>query len=321
MTGVAGNVYTLSFAKQSAKGAAALISTGYKCKITGGTLEPQRQLLTLQETDASRQQGETVVVGARVEGTPEWYVRPEEFGLFAYAALGTHSVVGTASPYLHTFTIAQRPPYLTAWKNIGGGTVIDKYTDCTLGTLELSGGAGQALMAKSDIMGLSAQFGAADNTQPIVTGHVFTYPECVVTIGGSAPATVEQWTVTLNNNAEFIQGDGSVGPYDVVFGRAEVSGSFTYLFQSDADYRRFHTGSDVGTAFTTTLFEEALDIGMTSGTDVVHAIMSGITLTAYPVPPDTSGKPIRVAATFTSLPQAAISDYLSLTVANSIATY
>jgi hypothetical protein len=53
---------------------------------------------------------------------------------------------------------------------------------------------------------------------------------------------VEQFTLTANNNAEFIQADNSVTPYDVVLGRLEVSGSFTYLLQNDADYRRFHTG-------------------------------------------------------------------------------
>lgn len=320
MTGVAGNVYTLAFAKQSAKGAAAAANTGYKLKLTGGALEPNRQFLTLQETDATRQQGSTVVVGAQVQGTPEWYIRPEEFGLIAYAALGANADSGTG-PYTHTATPAQRPPYLTAWRNIGGGTIIDKYLDNTVGSIELSGGASQALSCKTDVMGLGVLLGTTDNTQPVVTGHVFTYPECVVTLAGSAPGTVEQWTITANNNAEFIQGDGSLTPYDVVFGRLEVSGSYTYLLQSDADYRKFHTGSSVGTAFTTTLDTESVNITSTAGTDVISAIMAGVAITAYPVQPDTSGKPIRVAATFSSLPQAAISDYLSFVTTNSVASY
>jgi hypothetical protein len=321
MTGVAGNVYTLAFAKQSVKGTAAIASAGYKCKLTGGSLGPMRQFLTLQETDATRQQGSTVVVGARVEGTPEWYVRPEEFGLFAYAALGAISTSGTAAPYTHTITPAQRPPYLTARKNIGSGVLIDKYTDITIGSLELSGGAGQALMAKADMQGLQAALGETDSTAAVVTGHVFTYPECAVSLDGSVPATTEQFTLTANNNADPIQADNSLTPYDTVLGRLEVTGSYTALFQSDADYRRFHTGNTSGTAFTTTLNQEALDISLTAGTDVIHAICSGITLTAFPVEPDTSGKPIRVAATFTSLPQAAIADYLKFTVTTSVASY
>jgi len=320
VTGVAGNVYTLAFAKQSAKGAAAAANSGYKLKLTSGEVGPNRNFLTLQETDASRQQGDTVVVGAQVQGTPEWYIRPEEFPLFGFAALGANVDSG-AGPFTHTQTPAQRPPYLTVWKNLGAGTIIDKYTDVTLGSIELSGGAGQALACKVDAMGLGVLLGTTDNSQPIVSGHVYTYPECSVSLAGSIPATVEQWTITANNNAEYIQADNSLTPYDVVLGRLEVSGSYTYLLQSDADYRKFHSGSSVGTAFTTTLFTEAIDIGMAAGTSSIHAIMAGVAVTAYPVPPDVSGKPIRVAATFSSLPQVAISDYLSFVTTNSIASY
>ena len=320
MTGVAGNVFTLALAKQTAKGTPAAASAGYKLKLTGGDLEPNRQFLTLQETDASRQQGSTVVVGAQVEGTPEWYIRPEEFGLIAYAALGANADTG-AGPYTHTATIAQRPPYLTCWKNIGAGTVVDQYNDVTLGSLELSGGAGQALACKADMMGLNAVLGATDSSAAIVSGHVFTYPECTVTLGGVDGGKTENWTLTYNSNAEFIQGDNSVTPYDVVLGRAVVTGSYQTILENDSDYRKFHTGAAAGTAFTTTLMTETLDIGMTAGTDAIHAILSGITLTAYPVPPDTSGKPIRVAATFSALPQAAIANYLSFATTNSVASY
>src|SRR3954468_17009201 len=118
MAGVAGNLYTLALAKQTAKGTPAIAASGYRLKLTGGNLSPDRQLITLQETDATRQQGSTVVVSARIEGTPEWYVRPEEFGLIALAALGADTVTGTAAPFLHTITPANRPPYLTARVNV-----------------------------------------------------------------------------------------------------------------------------------------------------------------------------------------------------------
>lgn len=320
MTGVAGNVLTLAVAKQTVKGTPAAAGAGYKLKLTGGDLEPARTFVTLQETDASRQQGSTVVTGAQVQGTPEWYIRPEEFGLIAYAALGANADSGTG-PYVHTATIAQRPPYLTVRKNIGAGTIIDQYNDVTLGSLELSGGAGQALSCKSDFMGLTAVLGATDSSAAVVSGHVFTYPECSVTLAGVDGGKVENWTLTYNSNAEFIQGDNSVTPYDVVLGRAMVSGSYQTILESDADYRTFHTGASSGTALTTDLDEETLTIGMAAGTDEIQAILAGITLTAYPVPPDTSGKPIRVAATFSALPQAAISDYLSFATTNSVATY
>lgn len=317
MTGVAGNVYTLAFNKQTAKGTPASAAGGFKLKITGGEVAPNRQFLVLQETDATRQQGSTVVVGAQVEGTPEWYVRPEEFGLFAYAALGANSSASNT----HTATIAQRPPYLTCWKNIGTGLLVDQYNDITIGSLEVSGGAGQALMCKTDTMGLGVVLGATDNSTAVVSGHVFTYPEACVSLGGVQGGKIEQFTTTYNSQAEFIQADCSLTPYDVVLGRALVNGSYTTILENDQDYRRFHSGASNGTSFSTTLLTQALDIGLVAGTDTIHLIAAGITLTAYPVPPDVSGKPIRVAATWNSLPQPAISDYFKIVTHNSVASY
>lgn len=320
MTGVAGNVFTLGVAKQTAKGSPAGTGSGFRMKLTGGDLEPNRQFVVLQETDATRQQGSTVVTGAQVQGTPEWYIRPEEFGLIAYAALGANQDSG-GGPYTHTATIAQRPPYLTVRKSIGSGTLIDQYNDCTLGSLELSGAAGQPLMCKADFMGLGVVLGATDSSAAIVSGHVFTYPENCILLGGVDSGKIEQWTLTYNSNAEFIVGDCSLTPYDVVLGRAEVNGSYTTLFENDQDYRRFHSGASNGTSFSTTLFTQSIDIGMTAGTDSIHAVVAGATLTAYPVPLDVSGKPIRVAATWNSLPQPAIQDYLSFLTTNSVASY
>lgn len=320
MSGVAGNVYTLSFARQSAKGTAAGAGTGFKLKLTGGDLAPDRQLLTLQETDATRQQGQTVVVGARIQGTPEWYVRPADFGLFAYAALGANSDSGPG-PYIHAATPANSPPYLTAWKNIGAGLIIDRYTDIRISTLELSGGAGQAIACKADFMGLGALLGTSDNTTAVVSDAPYVYPQVAFALGGSVPATVEQFAFMINNNADFIQADNSLTPYDVVLGRLEVSGSLTYLLENDADYRKFHTGSSGGTAMSTSLFSESIGLTMTAGANVIALNTVGSAFTAYPVPPDVSGKPIRVAATFSALPQTAIADYVSITTTNTVASY
>lgn len=322
MAGVAGNLYTLAFGKQSAKGVAAADGAGvYKLKLTGGSVGPNRNLLTLQETDATRQQGSTVVVGAQIQGSPEWYVRPADFGLFAYAALGANEDGGTGAAKTHTATPANTPPYLTCWKNVGGGLIVDKYTDLRIGSMEISGGAGQAVSCRADFMGLGATFGASDSAAAVVSDAPFTYPEVCVALGGSVPATVEQFTVTINNNADFIQADCNLGPYDVVLGRLEVSGSFTYLLESDSDYRKFHTGSAGGSAFSTTLFSEALEITMASGSSSISLQMAGIAFTAYPVEPDVSGKPIRVAGTFSSLPQAAIADYIKIITTNGVTSY
>lgn len=320
MAGVAGNLYTVAYAKQSAKGATGTTG-GFKMKLTSGDVGPQRQLLTLAETDASRQQGSTVVVGAQIQGTPEWYARPADFGLFAYAALGANVDAGSG-PYTHTATPATSPPYLTIAKNVGAGLIIDQYFDNRIGTLNLSGGAGQAILCQVETMGLTALFGATDSATAVVSDLPFTYPMACLSLGGSPPATVEAFTFNINNNADFIQADCALGPYDVVMGRLAIDGSFTYLLQSDADYRNFHTGSPTGTAFSTVLFQEAVSLTLNDSLgDTIVASTAGAAITAYPVTPDTSGKPIRVAATWSALPQSTAAAYCTIVTTNTHPAY
>src|SRR5437868_6158177 len=118
MAAVAGNVWTLAIAKQSAKGVAASNNTGYKLKLTSGDIAPQRTTVQLAETDANRQQGDTVVTAEQIQGSPEFYVRPDDFGLLAYLTLGSNADAGTAPNYIHTATAVQNIPYFTCWKNI-----------------------------------------------------------------------------------------------------------------------------------------------------------------------------------------------------------
>jgi hypothetical protein len=321
MAAISGNVWTLAVGKQTAKGTPQATPT-YKLKATGGDIAPSRGTIQLAETDASRQQGQTVVVEAHVEGSPEHYVRPSDFGLLAYGLLGANADSGTGPNYTHTATPANSGPYFTLFKAIGGSVLVDQYIDCRVTGLTLRGGAGQALTCSVTWYGLNATFGATDPVLAVVTEAPFVYPEVTVTKGGSAPGTVESFELTIANNGVALHGDKQINPYEYVWGELAVSGSITYLFQTDADYRSFHTGTSSGTAFSTTLFTESLSIKAAKSVNLsVEAVLAGVAYTAYPVPGSPGGDPIRVAATFNSQPQTAIADYISLITKNTVATY
>src|SRR5438105_670244 len=146
MSGVSGDYYTLAIGKQTAKGTPQT-TPAFKLKVTGGDIMPTRQVIQLNETDSTRQQGKSLVVGGAVEGAPEVYCRPDDFGLLAYAVLGTNVDSGTAPNYIHRSTMLNSgaTPYVTIYKAIGGSVLVDRYSDCRIHGLHLRGQAGQAL--------------------------------------------------------------------------------------------------------------------------------------------------------------------------------
>src|SRR4051794_28961909 len=123
MPSIPGNAATVAFGKQSAKGTPQTTPL-YKLKLTGGDIGPVRDLLTLAETDASRQAGAQVVVGAHVEGTTEHYLRPTEFASIAFWTLGANVDSGSTN-FTHTATAASSGPYITAYKAINSTTLVD----------------------------------------------------------------------------------------------------------------------------------------------------------------------------------------------------
>ncbi len=320
MAGVSGNIATLAIGKQSAKGTPQGTPT-YRMKFTGGNVEGRRDTIQLAETDSTRQQGNTVVVGSRVEGSSEHYIRPNSFALLSYLMHGAIATTG-AGPYTHTITPATSLPYATLFKSIGG-LLADRYSDCWINSLGVRGAAGGALTCSVGWLGLTPEFGATDPGTPAAeTQNPHVYPEVTVTIGGATTAIVESFDMNFENQAQLIPGDTGLYMADMGLGELQVRGTMTLLFESDAEYRRHLTGSTSGTAPTTTVASQTLSIkALVSGSLSVEWVFAGVAWTEFPVNPDPGGAPIKVAAGFYSLPQAAIGDYLKTIVINSVASY
>jgi hypothetical protein len=323
MAGVAGNFYVLYIGRQTAKGVAQT-TPQYGLKVTGGDINVDKTEVELQETDSTRQGGRTVVTAAKVGGSPDLYVRPDDFGLLAYGLLGVNADSGTNPNYIHTATMSSSAavPYFTIYKTIGGTVLVDQYVDCRITGCKIKGQAGQPITASWDIAGLTPTLGATSPVTVPVTQDPLVYPQCRVQIAGSAPGTVESWEIDMMNNPDVIQADNSLFPFDVALGRLQVSGTYTMLFQSDADYRTFFTGSPTGTVPSTALNTERLDINIVSSAFLgIDLTFQSVAVTAYPVSPDVAGKPLRVAVGWRAQPDATLANYVKVVTNNGIISY
>jgi hypothetical protein len=190
MAGVAGNAATLAIGKQTAKGTPQTTPT-FKLKFTGGDIAPNRNIIQLAETDASRQAGASVVVGSSVAGTTNHYVRPTDFGLLAYAVMGANADSG-ATNFTHTATSSSGGAVLHALQ----GDQLD-HARRPVHRLprhlaeRLGGAAGGALTCGVGWMGLSAVLGATDPVLAAVTETPLVYPQ--ITVPRAAP-TRAPWT-------------------------------------------------------------------------------------------------------------------------------
>jgi hypothetical protein len=319
-TGIQGNIATLAVGKQSAKGTPQTTPT-YKLKLTGGDIVAATDTVELAETDASIQAGATVKTGFRVEGTPEHYLRPDDFGLIAYLLLGATGVSG-AGNFTHTATIAAAQPYATVFKAINTTTLVDRYSDCRPSQVVINGSNGGILTYAVTWGGLAALFGSTDPVLTPVSQAPLVWPQVTCTIGGAAPGTVQSFSLTINRNSQFVPGDIGMAQVDYVSGKVSVTGSMALMFENDQKYRAFHTGTVGGTAPTATVFSEALNLKAQVTADLSIAFdMALIEYTNVSVPINVDGSTIIQTLEFRSKPAAAIADFLEIITKNTVASY
>lgn len=322
MAGHSGQFYVLGIGKQTSKGTPQT-TPKFRMRLTGGSVVPDVQTLDLPETDSSIQRSKAVKVGQLVGGAVEGFVRSDEIGLLALGALGTEGVSG-AGPYVHTASASGTPPYFTLYSVYDTTALVDQYVDCRIQELTIRGGGGQAITYSASFQGITANFGQADPGSPAPsTVDPMVYPLVTVTLGGVTTDIVESFEITSTKNIAVVQGDTGMAPSAVELGRWSVSGTMTILFESDAKWRAWTTGSPTGTVTSPTLFTEALTIGCvrTAGSDEVNLTLTAVELRQVALQPDPGGDPLRFTYTFSAQPQATIANTYSIVSKNQIATY
>ena len=304
---VEGNSRLIYAAEQSAKGTPNTTPTVVFPLSGDGALNPDREIITLPETDNSSQRADSVVVGASPKGTFTGWLRASQFKLLSEGIMGAIAGSPTA-----TATPTKLIPYYTMFDVIPG-VQCTQYNDCRFGSLGLSGESMQGVTYTAEVAALSAVLNAAEPTLALPTDLKYSYPLVKVTIGGSWPKTHDAFSITVNRNVTLLRGDAGLDAFDSHPGLFDVSGTFRKIYSDDSDYNKLHGGSAGATILTTTIFTESLSLLIAEdATHSVEFVSSGIEYTSIAVPVNVDGSPLLQQLTFNTKRQTTWSNNLSI---------
>ncbi len=322
---IPGNKRTIYVGLQSAKGTPQTTPT-LKLRVQDFSPNEVRQKIELEETDALTQDGESVVVGVTPGFTFTKYVRPSEDDLLLFALLGVNVDSGTNPNFTHTISPAIATPYLTVYE-AEPGVWTNRYVDCRITQATIRGAAGGALVVTYAAEALQFLAGETEPSAPTapVSELPHVYPEVTNTLGGAAPGTVDEFELTIARGGQRIQGDLGMSSQDYVNGKLVVSGSITKYNPSDAtgdDYMRaVDTGAKAGTAPTTAIYTEALNIKAVRNANLsVEFDMDEVEYTTREAGVRTDGSPLVEVLAFRTPPQATLAGDITAIVKNAKAT-
>lgn len=292
MAGLRGNQAWVGWGKQSSKGATGTIT--HKAPFSGGSINPDRSIAQLQETDANRDEGVSYVEQVSASGTPEVYARASVMHSLLDAALGATASTGSG-PYTHTSTPANALPYMTFYRMIGG-TLFESFEDCLVNELTVSADTGGPLTVGVGVTGRQAKDVTSDPDALVIPASdaVYNFNEATITKGGNATALISNMELTLSNNVTLQQTDDVI-PYDVVAGMRSLTVGFDIIFETLTDYKAFHYAG--GTSQTNAISETSLVFSFSkTANDQIEFTIPHAAYEEFPVEPDTGGDPIVVSA-------------------------
>lgn len=320
MAGHAGNFFTAAIGLQSAKGTAQT-TPKFKLRVTGDIVAPDVQILDLPETDSSIQRSKAIKVGSRITGNLTGFLRSDEFSFLAYLHMGAVNTTGT-DPYTHTITAATALPYATLYNAFDTTALVERMIDNRVGELRVTGGAGQALTYSAAVFGL---VGLEGETDPVLTASAFeplVYPHVTVTYNSVTTDIVESFTLVSTRATTVIQGDTGMDASDSVTGRWGVTGTLRVLFETDAIWRDYLTGTTSGTTHSQTLNTVPLNItaSRSATADEVSFDMDSAEIRKVTLVPDPSGNPLFYDIEWSAFPDPTIANTLSIVAKNTTAT-
>lgn len=320
MAGHAGNFFTAAIGRQTAKGTPQT-TPKFKLRVTGDIVDPTVQILDLPETDSSIQRSRAIKVGSLIEGNLAGFVRADEFGFLAYLHMGAVAVSGSG-PYTHTITAAAQLPYATIYNAFDSTALVSRMADCRVTSLSVQGGAGQALQYTAAVLGLVGLEGQTDPTLSPSSYEPLVYPNVTVTYDSVTTDIVESFTLASERAASVIQGDTGMTASDSVTGRWGVTGTLRVLFETDAIWRDFLTGSTSGTTHSQVINTVPLNILASRGSsDEVSFDIDAAEIRNVSLVPDPSGAPLFYDIEFSAKPDPTIANTLTIVAKNTTADY
>jgi hypothetical protein len=327
MAGLSGKAAYLAGAKQTVKGTAITAPT-FRNAFSGGNIGPVRETDRLSETDSSRDQSAAYVTTSGVDGSPEVYVRPRTIGYYLMGVLGAVTTTGTMPDYTHVFKPATNLPYYTLWRNVGGSSgIIERFTDCQFGSGTFSAEAGAPLTAAMGVTGITPDRLTTEPTLPAMDSDaVFNFNNASVALGGgvgtpTATRLIRSFECSIENNLNRQQTDDVV-PYDITAGQREMSLGFDMLFENLDEYNKFHYGGAAGVAVSANIFTTNAKFTFTidANTEISFEFPS-IAYEEFPIEPDPGGDPIVVSVRGVAQKATGVTDLVTVTLKNSVASY
>lgn len=240
---VAGNIADLSFSLQAVKGTPA--ATGqHRTYLTGGGVNPDREINDVEETSSSRLRSTAFVSQVSVGGEPVMAVRPNMIGLLLYAAMGGKAVTGAGDPWTHTFTLANTQPWLTIFRMLGGIS-FERYADCKISSLNFESSSGGILQVTAAIAGLLPAFKtAAEVTVSPETTEPFLHMDArsQLLFESAHVSRISRVAVSIGTGVETVYGDQVAGD-DVSEGMHDITIETDQTIADMALWNRLHYGS------------------------------------------------------------------------------
>lgn len=174
-----------------------------------------------------------------VEGDIEFEIIPDMFAFLLYGARMTVSKSG-AGPYVYTFSPspAGEAPNKTLSITVVRNDVVFGYTGCVIGSLEVTVDNGVAVATFGVHGRTEATQSAPTPTWP--TAEPFAADDYTLSVGGAGVTDADNFTWTLEDNAESVYRLGSAQSAAYVkFGERSVTASLERDFQNKTDYASF----------------------------------------------------------------------------------
>lgn len=236
------------------------------------------------EMNATRQVTDSILTGGQSTGELNFELAYEPWfnklleGAFCKAWATDVLKIGTV---LKSYTIEKKIPVP------GGSTYYHRYTGCLINTMSLNIRPNAPITGSFGILGK-----ALEPSEAIVAGATYTDPTLspvmtaprVVDIEIDGVAAVSKCfngiTLTLNNNDRAVECIGTLGPKEMVLGRAETQAQFQVLFNSNDLIEILVDQTEISLAFTT---EDTAAIGSPPLNNGYEWFLPRVKFTANPV--------------------------------------
>lgn len=210
-------------------------------RITGEGLSFAPTSTVSNEMNPRRQVTDSILTGGQSTGDLNFELAYEKwFDDMLAGALaniwtqGADTDMNEIGAELKSFTIEKKIPVP------GGTTQYHRFTGCIVNTFSINIRPNQPITGTFGILGKALEpsdnaVAGATYVDPVLT-PVMTAPLVVDIAIGGVPAVAECFnnlTLSLNNNNRAIECIGTLGPREVVLGRAEITAEFSVLFNSN----------------------------------------------------------------------------------------